>query len=90
VNERWTLTVRPSVRRRLAEGLPASVAPAITEFITGPLLENPHRISKPLEGDLAGYYAARRGDYRVIYDIDEAAHTVHIIRVDHRRHVYRR
>jgi len=31
----------------------------------------------------------RVGDYRVVYDIDDAARVVHVNRVRHRREVYR-
>jgi mRNA interferase RelE/StbE len=57
--------------------------------MTGPLLDDPHRVGKPLTRELAGYHSARRGAYRVIYRIDETARTVHVVRVDHRADVYR-
>jgi mRNA interferase RelE/StbE len=38
---------------------------------------------------LEGLYVARRGDYRVVYAIDDDAQTVVIVRVGHRRDVYR-
>ncbi len=69
--------------------LPGKVATAIVEFITGPLAGNPQRLSKPLRGDLDGYRSARRGDYRVVFRIDEDKHTVVIVGVKHRAHIYR-
>jgi mRNA-degrading endonuclease RelE of RelBE toxin-antitoxin system len=56
--------------------------------MTGLLLDNPHRVGKPLTRELAGYHSARRGAYRVIYRIDETARTVHVVRTDHRADVY--
>src|SRR5580658_3934074 len=44
---------------------------------------------KPLTRELAGYQFARRGAYRVVYRIDDAARTVHVVRIDHRSSVYR-
>jgi len=35
-------------------------------------------------------YRARKGDYRVLYTIDDAARLVRVYRVGHRREVYRR
>lgn len=35
-------------------------------------------------------YRVRKGDYRVLYTIDDAARTVRVYRVGHRREVYRR
>jgi len=69
-------------------GLPLAVAMAVGEFITGPLLERPYVVGKPLARELAGYRSARRGAYRVVYRVDEQAHAVHVVRIDHRADVY--
>ena len=37
-----------------------------------------------LRFELEGKHSANRGDYRVIYEIDEAAHAVLILAIDHR------
>jgi mRNA-degrading endonuclease RelE of RelBE toxin-antitoxin system len=76
--------------RRNLQRLPYKIAAAIVEFITGPLADNPHRLSKPLHGELASYRSARRGDYRVMLRIDEDRHTVLVLAVNHRAHIYRR
>jgi mRNA-degrading endonuclease RelE of RelBE toxin-antitoxin system len=60
------------------------------EFLTGALIENPHRVGKPLRGDLAGIHSARRGTYRVLYRINEVQREVVVLRIDDRRDVYRR
>jgi len=44
---------------------------------------------RPLTRELAGYQFARRGAYRVVYGIDDAARVVHVVRIDHRSSVYR-
>lgn len=75
--------------RRGLHRLPAKVAAAIIEFVTGPLADTPARLSKPLTNELAGYRAARRGDYRVLIRIDEPAHAVLVVHIDHRADVYR-
>jgi mRNA-degrading endonuclease RelE of RelBE toxin-antitoxin system len=66
------------------------VAAAVTEFLTGPLLDNPQRLGKPLVGELLGYYSARRGAYRIVYRIDDGTRVVHVVRIDHRADIYRR
>lgn len=48
------------------------------------------RLGKPLVGDLAGLWSLRRGDYRVLYRIDDRATKVEVARIAHRREVYRR
>ena len=89
----YALSLASSARRVLVEGpprgLPLAVAAAITEFLTGPLLDNPHRVGKRLTRELSGYHSARRGAYRVIYRIDETERIVHVVRIDHRADVCR-
>jgi len=34
-------------------------------------------------------YRVRRGSYRVVYQIDDSAHEVTIVKIGHRREVYR-
>jgi mRNA interferase RelE/StbE len=87
--EPYTLRATPTVRRTLAETLPEAVAAAAYEFITGPLLEEPHRVGKRLLPPLADRFGARRGTYRVIYRIDDEARVVTVVDIGHRRDVYR-
>jgi mRNA-degrading endonuclease RelE of RelBE toxin-antitoxin system len=69
--------------------LPEKVRQAALAAILGPIADNPHRLGKPLLGDLEGLHAARRGDYRIIYEIVEDDQVVLIHRVQHRRDAYR-
>jgi mRNA interferase RelE/StbE len=84
----WDVVATSRFDRDLAR-LPPRVATAIVEFVTAVLPQNPSRMTKPLTGDLDGYRSARRGDYRVIVRLDEAARLVELYRVAHRAHVYR-
>jgi mRNA interferase RelE/StbE len=86
--EPYRLEISGEARRNLHR-LPAKVAPAIIEFLTGPLADNPARLSRPLTNELDTYRSARRDDYRVIIRIDEPAHPVLVIRIDHRANIYR-
>jgi mRNA interferase RelE/StbE len=86
--EPYTLRTTPTVRRALAETLPEAVAIAAYEFITGPLLEEPHRVGKRLLRPLDDRFSARRGTYRVIYRIDDEARVVTVVDIGHRRDVY--
>jgi len=69
--------------------LPEKVREAALAAILGPIAENPRRLSKSLLGELEGLHSARRGDYRIIYEIVEDEQVVLIHRVQHRRDVYR-
>lgn len=83
----FALQTSPAADRTL-ERLPGAVAAAIVEFITGPLLDDPYRIGKPLREPYAGLYCARRGAYRVMYQVREPG-LVLVVRIDHRADIYR-
>lgn len=85
----YELVVTPPAARAIQIGLPEPVAAAVIEFLTGALITDPHRVGKPLRGDLAGIHSARRGTYRVLYRINDALREVIILRIDHRRDAYR-
>lgn len=70
--------------------LPEKVRDAALAAILGPIAENPQRLGKRLLGELEGLHSARRGDYRIIYEIFEEEKIVLIHRVQHRGDVYRR
>jgi mRNA-degrading endonuclease RelE of RelBE toxin-antitoxin system len=65
------------------------VAAAIVEFMVGALVENPRRLGHPLQRELTGLWSARRGPYRVVYEIDDDEHSVIVVRIDHRADVDR-
>lgn len=69
--------------------MPEKTATAAVEFCFGPLAANPHRLGKPLQRELVGYHSVRRGDYRLIYRIDDVARLVYVLRIEHRGDVYR-
>jgi mRNA interferase RelE/StbE len=85
----YELRTTSTVRRALSETLPEAVAVAAYEFVTGPLLREPHRVGKRLLPPMDDRFSARRGTYRVIYRIDDKNRTVTVVDVDHRRDVYR-
>lgn len=87
--ERYNLLIARSAAKALADALPEKIAHAVYEFITGPLLDNPQRVGRPLGPPLAPAYSARRGDYRVLYFVDDATHTVKVTAIRHRADAYR-
>lgn len=87
--ERYELVLTPPAIRAIQSGLPEGVAAAVIEFLTGALIENPHRVGKQLRRELGGIHSARRGTYRVLYRINEAQREVVVLRIEHRRDVYR-
>jgi mRNA interferase RelE/StbE len=91
VTARYELGTASPARRALAEVLPATVAAAAIEFVTGPLLENPRRVGRPLGEELSGIYSARLArDWRVLYEIDEEKLAVVVLDIRHRATAYRK
>ncbi len=90
MNDPYELGTAPPARRALADRLPPEVAAAAAEFITDPLLDNPHRVGKLLGEELAGIYSARLGrSWRVLYEIDDTKHAVIVLDIRHRSLTYR-
>ncbi|MGH3471453.1 MAG: type II toxin-antitoxin system prevent-host-death family antitoxin [Nocardioidaceae bacterium] len=67
----------------------ASLEEAV-DILSDPEALDPHRVGKPLGRELAGYFSARRGAYRVTYRLIEDDSVVHAVRIEHRADVYRR
>lgn len=74
----------------LTDELPEKVAHAAFAFVTGPLLDDPHRVGKPLDALLAPAWTARRGTYRILYLVDDEDHVVEVTAIRHRDDAYRR
>ncbi len=85
----YELVVARPAARAIGEVLPENVANAVLDFVTGALIENPHRVGRELRRELAGIFSARRGTYRILYRIDDLTRTVTVLRIDHRSDVYR-
>jgi len=84
----YQVEITPEGLRHLNR-LPKKVRAAVIEAVFGTIAENPHRAGKALRGELEGLYSARRGDFRIVYEIDAAAQVVLIHRAQHRRTAYR-
>lgn len=82
---RWAATAQRDLRR-----LPEKIGTAVVEFVYGSLADNPERVGCALHLELAGHHAARRGDYRVVYQIDHESRSVTVVHIDHRADAYRK
>lgn len=54
------------------------------------VLEDPRALGSALIGDLGGLWRWRIGDYRVVARIKDERITILVVRIGHRREVYRR
>ncbi|HEX4082904.1 MAG TPA: type II toxin-antitoxin system RelE/ParE family toxin [Acidimicrobiales bacterium] len=84
----WKLVVAAAAERSL-DRLPPKIAVATVEFMVGPLIESPRQVGHPLRRELAGLWSARRGAYRIVYELDETERVVEVVRIDHPADVYR-
>jgi mRNA-degrading endonuclease RelE of RelBE toxin-antitoxin system len=86
----YQLRITGPAARALAGRLPEKVAAAGYEFLTTVLVNNPHRLGRRLLlPPHAGTRSARRGAYRVLYEIDDEQQVVTVTAVEHRGDVYR-
>lgn len=84
MSSRYRLRIAGRAARALAEVLPEKVAAAAYAFVTGPLLDNPHRVGKPLDPPMAPAWSARRGSYRILYHLDDTHQIVEVTAIRHR------
>lgn len=89
MSQRYRLRLAGPAAKALAKVLPEKVATAAFEFITGPLLDNPHRVGKPLNPPLAPAWTARRGTYRILYLVDDNTRIVEVTTIRQRSDAYR-
>jgi len=52
------------------------------------LVKDPY-LGKKLVGDLSPYYRYRVGDYRVLYEIVESKVLIIVVKIKHRKNVYK-
>lgn len=83
----YRLLIKPSAAKELVEGLPrkerARIVQRIRQLGTDPRPPGGEKLSGQEQ------YRVRQGDFRVVYAIDEAALSVLVAKIGHRRDVYR-
>jgi mRNA interferase RelE/StbE len=83
----YTVELKPSAERAFGK-LDRQVQGRLRAVIDA-LAEDPHPpASKKLQG-LEGLYRVRVGDYRIVYQVEDDVLVVLVIRIGHRREVYR-
>jgi len=82
----YPLRITQRAHRELSR-LPPEIVRRIREAVND-LADSPYpRGTRKLRGGVG--WRIRVGYYRVIYDVDDEAHTVTVLRAGHRRDVYR-
>jgi len=88
VSDHYDLRISATARKALPYRLPEAVAAAVWEFCDGALRENPYRVGEPLDEPFTGKWTARRGTYRIFYEIDDDSGAVTVLNVVHRSGAY--
>lgn len=86
----WTIEFLPEAAkelRKLDRQVAARIIKTLEERIAP--LDDPRAIGSGLTGDHGGLWRWRIGDYRVVARIEDERVTVLVVRVAHRREVYR-
>jgi mRNA interferase RelE/StbE len=60
----------------------------IRKAIESKLVNNPIEFGKPLQYSLKGLRRLRVGDFRVIFQIDDRAKVVLVVKIGHRKEIY--
>jgi mRNA interferase RelE/StbE len=87
----WKIEFRPEAEKELAK-LDGATIRRILTFLDKRLkpMENPRAIGEALRGqELGKYWKYRVGDYRLICSIQDKNVCILVIRIGHRREVYR-
>jgi mRNA interferase RelE/StbE len=86
----WTIKLTDAALRQLAQ-LDKSAAQRIWKFLREriALMEDPRGIGQALHGQLGRFWKYRVGDYRLIANIEDDQLVILVIRIGHRREVYR-
>jgi mRNA interferase RelE/StbE len=86
----WIVEFHPDAAKELKR-LDRAVASRIVTTLETRVaaLDDPRRLGAPLKDEHEGYWRWRIGDYRVVARIEDARITILVVRVAHRREVYR-
>ncbi len=65
------------------------LARKIIKRVATHLIEDPVSLGKALTGQFSGLYRYRYGDYRIIYIIDFEDRIIKILKIGHRKDIYK-
>ena len=87
----WRIEFVPAAAKELKKLGKTEAARIITTLETRIAeLDDPRTLGSALTGELGGLWRWRIGDYRVVARIEDERITILVVRVAHRREVYRR
>lgn len=84
----WKIVYKASVKKDF-KNIPDEMAMIIRQVIEEKLMIDPIKYGTPLRRTLKGYIKLRVGLYRIVYSVVQKTVTVHVIKIAHRKDVYR-
>ena len=86
----WKIDFDPAALKELAK-LDKPVERRILKFLRERVgkLDDPRQIGTRLQGSLSGFWKYRVGDYRVICSLEHDRLVVLVLRIGHRREIYK-
>ena len=84
----YSVEFLPAALKQLAK-LDKPAQRRILSFLEERAADRPRDVGAATTGELAGFWKYRIGDYRAVCRIDDGRLTVLVVKVGHRREVYR-
>jgi mRNA interferase RelE/StbE len=87
----WTIEFDPRVEKELRNIGPIA-ARRILDYLRNrvAVLDDPRKLGKPLKGQFTELWRYRVGDYQVVCELRHGALVILVVRVGHRKKVYRK
>ena len=86
----WRIELTESAKKQLSK-IGKSEAKRITAYLHNKIqtLDNPRQLGIAMQGSKSNLWRYRVGDYRIIAGIDDERIRILVVRIGHRREVYR-
>jgi mRNA interferase RelE/StbE len=89
--QKWTIEFDPAAQKEL-DKLDKPIACRVSKFLYERVakLDDPRRIGERLHGTLSDFWKYRVGNYRIICSLEHERLVVLVLRIGHRREIYKR
>ena len=84
----WSIELASTALKELKK-LDSTVQDRIIRFLKERVAKDPRSTGEPLRENLSGFWRYRIGDYRVYADIQDEVIKVLVVKIGHRREVYK-
>ena len=84
----WQIKFIPKIEKQLRK-IPVQDVKKIFNFLKKEVAQNPRSRGKPLKGQLREFWRYRVGDYRILVKIKDDQSIVLVIKIRHRKDIYR-